>query len=421
MDDTHGTLSVYASDDGVVVLGEQGLLADLDAVAGLKARAVPQRALNTLAGVLQVGSQVQANSGRWLKMDDKTMKYLQDNGVTDVVSGVVRRKNISSVAKGGQITKHLTFEKAALVTPAGSAVAASMVTQAAIEAALEDITEYLEVIDAKLDRLLKQRRVEVLGQLGGVTLAIDEANAIHAETGTVSAVTWSKVQANSLALQTMQAETIAQLQEIADEITKQRGKTDDSAEAISKAQEDVPFWLGVLARTLALQDRQYVLELARVADSEPDQLESHRQGIRVARAQRARKIAASLDAIRTSIREGGQLTNFERVANPFSTQRITRGANSVNEDVGNFATHVDLELSDLDRLSHLSWGRAAKALAGESAAKVGTAGADAAGKAKSLAARMQEKREASLIKKADKIREKHRVIEGASEDVEGDA
>lgn len=81
-------------------------------------------------------------------------------------------------------------------------VLATMATQYALEAALDEITAYLEVIDAKLDQLLKQRKTETLGQLGGIAMAIEEANAIYNETDGVSLVTWSKVQ---FALQTMQA------------------------------------------------------------------------------------------------------------------------------------------------------------------------------------------------------------------------
>ncbi|RKX00736.1 hypothetical protein D9C01_12540, partial [Corynebacterium diphtheriae] len=82
----------------------------------------------------------------------------------------------------------------------GAALAAAA-TNNQIMAALDDIQDYLAVIDEKIDRLLKQRKLEIAGQLGGVVFAIEEAESVQESTGHVSAVTWSKVQQNSLILQ----------------------------------------------------------------------------------------------------------------------------------------------------------------------------------------------------------------------------
>ena len=49
----------------------------------------------------------------------------------------------------------------------------------------------------------------LLAGLGGIVFAIEEAEAVHGSTGRVSAVTWSKVQQNSLLLQQVQASTKA--------------------------------------------------------------------------------------------------------------------------------------------------------------------------------------------------------------------
>lgn len=174
-----------------------------------------------------------AQSGRWVKLDRQSheaVKAAQKAGMGKVLSGVLRGDK-------GRIIKHLKFEdlaKGAALTPAAPAVMGAMATQYALEAALDDITAYLETIDLKLDQLLKQRKTETLGQIGGVSLAIDEAAAILDETGTVSPVTWSKVQATSLALQTMQAEAVAQLQAVAENVTTAGGDVDKAAKALEQ-------------------------------------------------------------------------------------------------------------------------------------------------------------------------------------------
>lgn len=393
------TMAVIRTDDGVLLLGSENVLAAFDNQPGLSPRKMTSTTLARAGRALGAAEQIQANSGRWVKLTSESAAFLKKAGVSDVTAGVVRAKN-------GQILKHLKFEHAALLTPAAPAALAAMATQASLEAALAEIKEYLAVIDAKLDRLLKQRKIETLGQLGGVTLALDEADSIYTATGVVSSVTWSKVQGNSLALQTMQAEAIAQLHALADDVKERAGDTDQSAKALELARNDAPFWLGVLARTLALQDRQYVLELARVADDEPTQLEAHRQGIRVARADRTTRIIQSLDAISASVRKSAELTNFARVANPFSSQAVTNHSNGVNQSVKEFAEHADLQLAGVDQLDQTRWGRAAKALVGDAALRVSSTSADVAGRAKALGTQIQDRRDEVLLAKAEKVKDK---------------
>lgn len=395
------TIAILESDDGFLLLGSDELLAAYDDSPDLNPRKLKQQTLAGVGKVLGASAGLQPPSGRWVKLTKESAAFADKAGATNPASGVIR-------GDGGQILKHLKFENAALLTPAAPAALAAIATQAALEAALDEIGEYLATIDAKLDQLLKLRKVEVLGQLGGVTLAIDEAHILYTQIGSVSGVTWSKVQANSLALQTVQAEAVAQLDSLADSVKKQVGNTDRSAQALHNAQEDAPFWLGVLARSIALQDRQYVIELARVAENEPIQLESHRQGIKIARAERTRKISRSLDAITASVRESRELSNLDRVANPFSAQRVDRGAHSVQRSVGHFAEHIDLELNKVDQFDSTSWGAAAKGLLGEAGARAESARAGVANRAKNLGSRLQERRDDQLLDKARKVHERRR-------------
>lgn len=421
MSEDQWSVAVIESDDGVLLLGEEAALQQFEKSAGLDTRRLTSQSLSLAGKALGVMGEVQANSGRWLKMTKESAELVKQHGPSlakadKLMTGVVR-------GKGGQILKHLKFEQAALLTPAAPMALASMMTQASLEAALDDIQEYLEVIDAKLDRLLKQRKIETLGQIGGVTLAIEEAKSIYEATGTVSAVTWSKVQANSLALQTMQAEAVAQLSALADLVKERAVDTDKSAAVLEEVRGDVGFWLGALARTMALQDRQYVLELARVAESEPEQLELHRHGITVARRSRTERIVRSLDAISASVHASSQLTNLERVANPFSAQWVAERANGVNEAVVEFARHADLTLTSLQKLDKTAWHLAARALVGEASDHVGSFGDDVAARAKALGSSVQDRGDDAVLRLAQRVRErrdaKRRGAEPAALENEG--
>ncbi|TLP75587.1 hypothetical protein [Nesterenkonia sphaerica] len=395
------TIAVVDDGDGVLLLGAEEQLGALDKLTGVNVRRPSSFTLSRASNALGAVTGLQAASGRWLKLDSESAVFLQKNGILSVKAGVVRRGN-------GQILKHLKFENAALLTPAAPAALSAMATQAALEAALQDIQQYLVSIEAKLDKLLKQRKVEVLGQLGGVTLAIDEAHSLYLHTGRISAVTWSKVQANSLALQTMQSEAVAQLEELADRLKEQIGDIDGSAQVLADVREDAPFWLGVLARCMALQDRQYMIELARVSDEEPDQVEAHHEGIKRARLERAQRISQRLASIRESVEGCAELSNLERVTSPISTRRITSGANEVNQTITDFAEHVALDLTAHDHLDAVPWGTAVKAVIDDVGSRAGAAGGHVAGQAKGVTARLRERREEALESKLEKLRSKRK-------------
>lgn len=293
-----------------------------------------------------------------------------------------------------------------------------MATQAALEASLDEIMQYLATIDAKLDRLLEQRKIEVSGQLGGIALAIDEAAAIHRSTGTLSEVTWSKVQSNTLALQTLQVEAVAQLQALADHVKRQAKNTDQAAQALDDIEKDVPFWLEVLARTIVMQDRQYILELARVESIEPVQLEAHRTGIVDARSQRAERMATSLDAVIASVRECTELSDLDRVINPINAPRINTLANGINHTIAHFAERADLLLIGVDERELRAWSDAARSLLGGAASKVSATGAGLAGKVKKLGAGVQERREHRVLSRAERIRDRHQLDASSALEIE---
>lgn len=406
MDENTGDLTVVATDDGLLIFGGPDAVAEFDELnrgPGGSPAGPLSLGMVSAAGALFSGmGSVQGASGRWVKLSPDDAAFLKANGIKDVTSGVIRAKDLPGMGNGGEILKHLKFEKAALLTPAAPAALGAMATQVAVESALADIQEYLKDIDAKLDRLLKQRKVESLGQLGGVRLAIDEAEAIREETGGISAVTWSKIQDNSLLLKTMQSEALAQLNSLAEDIGQHPGDVGKTRKALSNAREDVPFWLGILARTLELEERQYLLELARVTDDAPGQLEAHRSGIRIARAQRGRLIMHALTAINASVRSSAELTNFDRMANPIDSKKVTDGANEIAGGINEFADHLDAGRDAGLLLEHVPWHRATKAVIGDATTKVWSVGPGVANHMRGVGERIQDRRQAAALKKQRK-------------------
>lgn len=396
-------LVIIESDEGVLVLTSSEV-EDIPHVDQRSSRALSPAALARASSALGAIGQFQASAGRWVKLDQESARWLKDLAQHNSrVTGVIRGPH-------GRIAKHMKFEHAGLLTPAAPGLLAAMVAQQALQAALDDITTYLESIDEKLNELLQQRKVESLGQLGGVSLIIDEADRIREQTGTVSTVTWSKVQANTLALQSMHAEALAQLNALLERVRSKAHDVDALAAVLTEVREDAAFWLGILGRTMALQERQYLLELARVEASEPATLDDHREGIRLARTDRAGRIERGLEAIVRGLNEASTLSNVQRLANPFSAQRVTSASNQIVSAIAEFSHHTDLDVAS-ELLESTRWGEAARALFDDASHSVKETGAGVLGGARSLAKRAQERRERAVLSKADRILEKRRDTE----------
>lgn len=379
------TVVIVESDEGALVLGPAEFFAPFEASPGAS-RPLSPSVVASVANALGTLSSLQTQSGRWLKMDEATARTLRKHvGTNSVVTGVIRG------AKGRSV-KHMNFEAVGLFTPAAPAALAAVAAQQAIQASLAEITAYLETIDAKLDRLVKQRKVEVLGAMGGISLAIDEAISIEQQTGVVSSVTWSKVQGNATALQSILAESLAQLTDVVDRIRGDAGDVDDLAKTLKECAADVEFWLGVLARSLAMQDRQYLIELSRVQAAEVDSLDDHREGIFLARQARRERISKALSSIAAEVQASAQLTHAQRVANPFSSRAVTTGANQIIERISAIARRLDIDVS-AGSAEDVRWTQAARGLAG-----------DAAGGVAAVAQRTKERREKSILERADRIR-----------------
>ena len=158
--------------------------------------------------------------------------------------------------------------------------------QLAMQQTMDEITDYLATIDEKLDDVLRAQKDAVLADMIGVDLVIEEAMTIREQVGRVSEVTWSKVQATSTTIARTQAYALRQLDALAEKLER-KTKIGDLAEAAKEAEAKVQEWLAVLARCFQLQDAIAVLELDRVLDAAPDELDRHRLALRTAARQPA--------------------------------------------------------------------------------------------------------------------------------------
>jgi hypothetical protein len=274
-------IQLISDGHGLAVIGDPAAVERFLASEGLtssKDLGLPRlgSVLSTGAAAAQAGSEIAAKSGRRVKLTKESAQLVNKYGLrtsskTGFSTGVLK-------GNSGQIKGFVEFAKGPgtlLTSPAILAGAAGIMAQLAMQQAMDEITGYLATIDEKVDDVLRAQTDAVLADMIGVDLVIEEAMTIREHVGRVSEVTWSKVQATSMAIARTQAYALRQLDALAVKV-EHMAKIGDLAKTSKEAESKVQEWLAVLARYFQLQDAIAVLELDRVLDASPEELDRHR-------------------------------------------------------------------------------------------------------------------------------------------------
>ncbi|MGW2799526.1 hypothetical protein [Streptomyces sp. NPDC001269] len=339
-------IQLISDGDGLAVIGnatdvERFLLSE-----GLPSKDLGVQRLKSVFGTgtaaAQAGSEIAANSGRWVKLTKESAQRVQKFGLMDTKTPGVSH---AMVGKPGSIKSWLQIEKGAgsfLTNPALLAGAAGIMAQLAMQRTMEEITDYLATIDEKVDDVLRAQKSAVVARMIGVALLIEETMTIREQVGRVSEVTWSKVQAAPATIADTQAYALCQLDALAEKMERKTNIGDlatTAQEAESKTQE----WLAVLARCFQLQDALAVLELDRVLDAAPDELDRHRLGLRVARQNRLDLISRSTERLVARMNAAAGTANAEVLFNPIKSPVVVQSSNHVAASVHVFHGRLGIE------------------------------------------------------------------------------
>ncbi len=309
-------------------------------------RALDARRLTALLGTggtaAQVGSEFAANSGRWVKLTAESAAAVKDYGLMATKTPGVSH---AMIGRPGEIQRWIQVSRAPGALLAGPLVLpalATMMQQQAMQQQMDEIVEYLQEINAKVDDILRSQKDAVLADMIGVDLIIEEALTVRKQVGRVSEVTWSKVQSTSMTIARTQAYALRQLDAIADKLEKTSG-LGEIAKATKDAELNVREWLSVLARTFQLQDGVSVLELDRVLDVSPDELDSHRVGLAIARRSRLDLIARNTARLLTQMDDIVRKANSKVLFNPFDSPAAVRSSNQVTIGVITFRERLGID------------------------------------------------------------------------------
>lgn len=356
-----GDIEVISDGDGIAILGDAAVIDRF-----LESEALPSRPLNMtrLRGVLnlggavaQAGSQIAENSGRWVKLTKESAEVLRKS---DMMKGSAKDVWRAIAMKDGKTAHILEFvgkPGTALTNPALLSGAGGLMSQMAMQQAIEEITEYLAAIDAKVDDILRAQKDAVLSRMVGVGFELDEAMVLREARGRVDEVTWSKVQSSASTLSDTQAYALSQLDAIAEKL-ESKSRLADVAEAIEDAEPKVREWLAVLARCFQLRDAFSILELDRVLDDSPDEIDAHRVGLRIARQKRLDTITRTTEALLARMDAAAASANAKVLLHPTRSPAVVQASETVVTAIAGF--HAPLGIgSGRDRLATRRWIEAA--------------------------------------------------------------
>jgi len=339
-------IQLISDSDGLAVIGDSTAVERFLATEELPSEELDLRrikaALSTGAATAQVGSEVAADSGRWVKLTAKSAAKVKKYGLTPTETSGVKH---AMIGKRGQIKSWLQIERtpgAMLTNPAMLAGVAGIMSQLAMQQQIAEITDYLATIDAKLDDVLRAQKDSVLAQMIGVGLQIEEAMTIRDHVGRVNDVTWSKIQDTSGAIADAQAYALLQLDALADKL-EHKQDVGELAKATKDAERTAREWLAVLARSFQLQDGISVLELDRVLETAPEDLDGYRTGLHAARQQRLDAISHTTEQLLARLDAAAGIANAKVLMHPTTSRAVVESSNHVGAAVTDFQARLGIE------------------------------------------------------------------------------
>lgn len=354
-------IEIVCDENGVAIFGQPDVVEQfietvpslLHAVADGKSKAI-----SLSASAAQTGSAVAANSGRWIKLTAESAADLKAAG--KLMPAGTPGVDYAMLGKPGKIKKWIKVDSAAtakLTNPQLLAGAAGIMAQVAMQQQIDAIVDYLEVIDKKLDAVLRTQANQVLARLGGVDLAVQEAFSVRSAVGRVSDITWSKVQASSQTLNEVQVFAILQMDEVARKLKEARS-FNEVQEATRNAEQEVRKWLRVLAQCFELHEEIGILELDRVLDGNHEELDQHRLGLQTARGERLHLFRTATESVLAQLGSAAKAANSKVLFNPIDSPKTVAILNEVAQDILGIWWTLEIDSSH-DSTAAVMWREAA--------------------------------------------------------------
>lgn len=408
-----GEVQLIDDGDGLAVIGDSKAIE-----AFLRSEGLPSKELDMprLSQVLSgrsssadTASAIAAGSGRWVQISEKTAAQIKKYGLMKIKESGLSLGVVHISGQEGGINVQLELGEL-LGNPMVLSGAAGIMAQYAMQQAMNEVTDYLAVIDAKVDDILRAQKDAVLSDMIGAGYALEEAMTIRNQVGRVSEVNWSKIQTTSMIVARTQAYALRQLDALAEKIEK-KDNVGDIAKISKETRKNVFEWLAVLARSIQLQDAFSILELDRVLDSSADEWDKHRKALREAKSKRLKLISKSTNELVRRLDVAAEKANAKVLLHPLASGAIVGSSNEVADDVRRFNELLGIAI-DRSNMEARQWSAAAieardKAIAAGTEGVEATMrfGEDVANRAKKVTGTIGEKF-GGLIQRSSRDRDK---------------
>lgn len=334
-------IELVSDGEGIAVIGAPSAVEQFLRTEGLGdtgSPAVSDLPLTTLGSLGQITAAGMASSGKWVQLTDESAAIarkfaLVKNSQTGLSMGIAKMPD-------GQFVKHLQFASVgSMLNPTTIASIGTLMNQMALQKSIDRLGEYLEVIDEKVEDVLRNQQDAVLADMIGVDFVIEDAMTGRRSSGRVDEVTWSKVQGTSTTLARTQAYALRQLDGLAQKLERKM-KLGELADATQAIEPKVREWLVVIAHCLQLQDTLDVLELDRVLDVAPEDATQKRLALKAIRENRIERIAGTTSQLIERMDAAVTRANSKVLLQPVPARAVVRASNEVGATVGTFHERI---------------------------------------------------------------------------------
>ncbi len=352
-------IELFSDGDGLAVIGAEAATKHFLDDLGLwsASRDLGLHRLGPLlragAAAAKAGSEVAANSGRWLKLTPESAQAIKDFGLTDTRTPGI---SYAMVGKRGSIKSWIQIENGprSVFNPGVLAGAAGIMEQLARQHEMNEIKTYLATIDSKVDDVLRGQRNVELGKVIGAGLDIESAMTIREVERRVDDDTWSTIQGRTQTITDALGWALLQLGRLAEK-TEQAAKIGDIAKTAAEAEPQVRELLAVLARCFELQDALDILRLDRVLDASPEELDAKRLALTEDRQRRRNLVSQEITRLLRRM-DAAVGTAGEHVLLHLPAHRLALGAvNEVGVAIEAFHKPLGIEASWVPREATRWW------------------------------------------------------------------
>lgn len=293
--------------------------------------------------VLQGASGIAENSGYYIKLTKESAALVKKHGLYETKGGITYAM-IEKLGKPGKTGKWMQVDKgfgSLLTNPAMLSGIGGVITQAALQQSLAEITAYLQTIGHKLDEVIRKVDEAKKSDLLGLLKTLREATVRYDIEGTVDPRFMNEILPFQNTVNAVESYAWDQVDAICKGLGKVRGLKPMMI-ATEEAQREISQWLGFLANAY-LAER--LLDDFKLKEKREESLEVYSQELetlRILQADRDWERATRVHDLYKTAHEVAKFADKKLLTKRSAAEALNRRANEMAELAYSFAEAVQL-------------------------------------------------------------------------------